>query len=217
MVVYEIVNISTGERYIGSTLRLRRRVVIHKYHLKRRSHHSWKLQAAFDVVGWGGFRVQTLENCQPGDDLRVREQHYLDTLRPSYNVSLTAEVPTMTPAGRKSVGDKCKARALQIKGHPVSYWAEKLGLTATTISSRLATGWSVERALSTPPNPRHTVGKLLTYNGETLALNKMAKKHGWSPATLCRRLQEGMSVEDALTTPPRPKHRKAGDRVQPSI
>lgn len=207
-VIYEIVNLATNERYIGSTKQFRRRMVLHKYGLKKGNHHSWKLQKAYTHVGWEGLAIRVLEECSSDQDLREREQVYLDTLKPELNVSTTAAVPTVSLASRQRQGQKIKDQARQINGFPVSYWAEKFGLVATTLASRLAKGWSWERATSTPPASQHSVGKMLTYQGETLKLTAMARKHGWSPATLCRRLKEGMSVEDALTMPPRPKHRK---------
>jgi hypothetical protein len=44
---------------------------------------------------------------------------------------------------------------------------------------------------------------MLTFRGETLCMSDMAKKHGLSKGTLRDRLNRGMSLEMALTTPVR--------------
>lgn len=199
MVVYEILNVATGEKYIGSTVQFGARMAHHKYLLRKNRHHSWKLQAAYNIVGWEGFKVRKLEECATHDEVRAREQHHLDTLKPSYNVSLTANFPTMTPAGRLSVAEKRRAAARLIQGFPITYWAEKLGLKVSAIGMRLAKGWSEERAVTTPNVVK---GRRVTLGAETLTRTQLAAKYGQSICTLGRRLRQGVPLEEALKIPP---------------
>ena len=52
-----------------------------------------------------------------------------------------------------------------------------------------------EQAQNTRRNKKHT------FNGETLVQSELARKYGFDPNTLSRRLKSGWSLERALTTP----------------
>lgn len=94
--IYEIRS-QTG-RYIGSSINILRRWRVHLHRLKKGTHHSAHLQAAWQKYGESAFYFRTLEICA-AEHLREREQAYLSALRPSYNIS--------TVVGHSTLG--CKA------------------------------------------------------------------------------------------------------------
>lgn len=80
--------------YIGSTKKLlEKRIKEHTALLKRNKHFNIILQRAF--IKYGEFEIKTLEilSCNTIKEIRDREQYYLDTLKPLYNISKTANCP----------------------------------------------------------------------------------------------------------------------------
>lgn len=91
------------------------------------------------------------------------------------------------------------------KTQHVSAWAEQIGLSATNLAWRLRNGWTVHDALTIPPrlgNRTRTTGQvLIEYNGRTQCLSRWAEEYNMSISLLRLRLNKGMSIEQALTTP----------------
>lgn len=89
--VYKITNTITDEFYVGSSVEIQDRWNAHKWCAKRyvddggkwRRSHFYRAMQKF---GTENFTLEVIEEC-PFDILREREQYYLDTLRPAYNVS----------------------------------------------------------------------------------------------------------------------------------
>lgn len=88
--IYEIVNLVNGKRYVGSAANIRTRWASHRHLLNSGRHHSVHLQRAWIKNGPDGFVFRELEVVALIADLIAREQHYLDTLRPEYNIARTA-------------------------------------------------------------------------------------------------------------------------------
>jgi group I intron endonuclease len=88
--IYEIVNLVTGKRYVGSARNLRTRKIDHFKLLRRGTHHSRHLQASFNKYGGDRFEFRVIEYVRDQADLVVREQHYFDTLGPEYNIARVA-------------------------------------------------------------------------------------------------------------------------------
>lgn len=87
--IYQIQH-HNGKRYIGSAINLRRRWLVHLNRLRRRAHHNLHLQRAFDKDGKVAFDFTILEYVADTSQLIKREQHFLNTLNPEYNMSPTA-------------------------------------------------------------------------------------------------------------------------------
>lgn len=83
----------------------------------------------------------------------------------------------------------------------------------TIVSRRLANGWSVKQALTTPVK---VTQRSITYDGKTMSANKWGKKLGIKPATIIYRLNSGWSIKDTLTVPVNVKKRNnfARERAQ---
>lgn len=81
--IYKIETISGF--YIGSTVNWKNRRSQHLSHLRRGIHVNTMLQKAFNKYGEDGLVFSIVEYCNPSD-LLSREQFFLDTLKPKYNI-----------------------------------------------------------------------------------------------------------------------------------
>lgn len=80
--IYKITNNITGEFYIGSSNDVKRRWVTHKSPSKWKRRPGMKLYQAFIKYGLDNFTFEVIERT---DNLREREQYYIEQLKPSYN------------------------------------------------------------------------------------------------------------------------------------
>lgn len=81
--IYKLI-ISDGE-YIGSALYLTKRIRSHYNALIRGNHKNIHLQRAFDK--YQNFDFDVLEIVDLKSDLIIREQFYIDTMKPKYNIA----------------------------------------------------------------------------------------------------------------------------------
>lgn len=82
--IYEIVCTENGRRYIGSAVNIDKRWRGHVLQLNEKRHHSRHLQRAWNKYGQAAFVFVVLEECMKGE-LILREQHYIDCLKPAFN------------------------------------------------------------------------------------------------------------------------------------
>ncbi len=87
--IYAIVNKINGKRYIGSAVSFKKRWYIHVCRLRKGTHHSPKLQNGWNKYGEESFEFVELECCEK-EELIKREQHWIDELRPFYNIAKLA-------------------------------------------------------------------------------------------------------------------------------
>ncbi|MDF1600167.1 hypothetical protein PZ895_10300 [Mesorhizobium sp. YIM 152430] len=104
----------------------------------------------------------------------------------------------------------------------ISEWALDYGITVEIIMQRLRAGMRVGKAITKPmlvkkgfrlPDPSEEEDRrptrpnaiMATFNGETRSLLEWSRITGISRTTIGRRLDEGWTIEKALTTPPRGK------------
>lgn len=84
--VYRIKNIIDDKCYIGSTTGiLKKRCCSHKTKLKHNKHQNDHLQNAWNKHGENNFEFSLVELCDHNSTF-VREQYYIDTLHPEYNI-----------------------------------------------------------------------------------------------------------------------------------
>lgn len=88
--IYKIENKITKDFYIGSSVNIKKRFYYHKWWLKNKNHHSIVLQRAFNKYSEENFELIILEECEK-EQLLDREQHYLDSYNPIYNINKIAE------------------------------------------------------------------------------------------------------------------------------
>lgn len=84
--VYEIRNVETGLRYVGSSVDVSNRWSTHRSLLRSNQHHSWKLQEAFNWYGEENFLFSVLTECPATEELLLAaEQRELD-FHSDYNI-----------------------------------------------------------------------------------------------------------------------------------
>lgn len=87
--VYAIVNRVNGNKYIGSSKDVAHRFKTHVILLNNKKHHSNHLQHAWNYYGSVNFDFVVIEECEVCV-LIEREQFYIDTQNPMYNVCAMA-------------------------------------------------------------------------------------------------------------------------------
>lgn len=107
--VYRITNTRNGHFYVGSSKNIGKRITQHKVDLRRNAHHSPYLQRAWNKYGEESFEFSLIEECSI-DDALDREQYYLDSLCPAYNVSADAVSPMKDKTHSPAVVEKIKAK-----------------------------------------------------------------------------------------------------------
>lgn len=88
-VIYKIANTVNDRIYIGSTEKFNIRKNQHNHHLKKGTHHSRILQSHVNKYGFKSIYFEVLE-FEVGN-LIEREQFYIDTLNPYFNIRKIAE------------------------------------------------------------------------------------------------------------------------------
>ena len=82
-----------GRFYIGSTISYKKRQNSHFCDLRKNIHCCPKLQSVYNKYGKGVFFFEIVEHVENTLLLIEREQHYIDTLKPWFNVAQKASSP----------------------------------------------------------------------------------------------------------------------------
>jgi len=218
--IYTIVNEVNGKSYIGSACSFRKRWATHRSDLKKGTHHSTYLQRAWNKYGEENFYFGVLEPVENKEDLVAREQFWLDTLKPEYNISPTAGSSLGARQSEETIQKKTgennywykHAKRWEYNGkvRSLSDWAKEFGFTLQIIQNRVnSKGWSIERALTTPVtanqkgdnSTRYKQAKHWEYNGKSQPLSDWAREYNISISALNSRLGRGWSFGQALNTP----------------
>ena len=101
--IYKIVNVKTGDFYIGSSVNLEKRRKSHTYLLKNNRNGCKILQNAWNKYGEDNFKWEILA-YSPKEYLFKLEQFFVDCLEPKYNILIKdIRVPT---SGKSEYKDK---------------------------------------------------------------------------------------------------------------
>lgn len=92
--IYCIQNLITNDLYIGSSTNIGNRKTKHESLLKNNKHDNHLLQSAVNQYGIENFKTGVLEYTT--ENLKEKEQYYLDLLNPIYNI--TRDVILNTPS-----------------------------------------------------------------------------------------------------------------------
>lgn len=115
--IYKIKNMINGRIYIGSAINFSRRIGEHTGLLNKNKHHSAYLQNSWNKHGGDNFIFGLIEQVKHSEDLIAREQCWMDTLNPEYNICPTAG----SRLGSKST-EETKAKISKNNG---KYWLGK--------------------------------------------------------------------------------------------
>lgn len=88
--IYVILNVQNTKVYIGSSVHFKSRKWAHLTKLRACKHHSRHLQSAYTKHGEENFIFDIIEKCEPFK-LIEREQFWIDTVKPEYNIQLKAD------------------------------------------------------------------------------------------------------------------------------
>ncbi len=88
--IYTIINKVNGKQYIGSAVNFYKRKTVHLAHLRKGNHKNIHLQRAYTKYGEASFMFCILEKVYKKEDLISREQWWIDTRKPEYNIAKIA-------------------------------------------------------------------------------------------------------------------------------
>lgn len=116
--IYAIVNLTSGKRYVGQSVRISKRITNHFNALRKGKHGCRHLQSSFIKYGESAFEIRTLELCDI-ELLTTREQHWMNCYRDEglYN---TAPAAGSTLGVKYSDAAKAKISA-SLKGRPPTF------------------------------------------------------------------------------------------------
>ncbi len=110
--IYQIQSKIKPERiYIGSSFKIHTRWFAHLRYLKNRNHHSPKLQNHYNKYGESDLVFSIIEPCLP-DWATIREQYYIDKLKPYFNICQSA----FSRRGVKQSAEAIAKRVAKTKG-----------------------------------------------------------------------------------------------------
>ena len=133
-VIYKIVNTNNNKIYIGSASYYDIRKGTHIAKLRRNKHNNPYLQAAWNKYGESCFRFEILELVSDVNYLLKREQFYIDSLNPEYNIS---RIAGSNLGLRMSESTKQKI-SLSSRGIPKpKEFVERLKLILTEVSGKV--------------------------------------------------------------------------------
>lgn len=115
--IYRIVDLK-GRSYIGSSENIKRRWQQHSNELRKNKHENRKLQAYYNKYGKDSIHLEIVELTEL--DLIVREQFYIDSLKPKYNHCLIAGKPPSWAGKKHSPETIAKIKNVKWKHSPES-------------------------------------------------------------------------------------------------
>jgi len=135
--IYLLTNFLSGESYLGSTTDFTRRWLRHRRDLRRLRHANQHLQAAWNKYGENAFLFVIVETVSSRNCLVETEQHWLDKLKPAYNIVKVVASPFL---GRRHT---CETKAILSASksgpnHPM--WGKHLPATTRKKLSLARTG-----------------------------------------------------------------------------
>lgn len=220
--VYEIVNIVSGSRYVGSAINLKMRFRSHKHALRNHKKSPPKLQRAWDKYGEEAFQFNVLVECAPENTLEY-EQLAIDAYKPEYNTRAEAKsnlgIRWSAETNAKKSARHNKHIVRGVLGS-ISSLARHFGVvpSATALHRHKHRGMTIEEAVTTPLVDKKEIGRraaathklhgthpaqrLETVNGVTGMLRDLVARFSTVSARCVRtRLQRGWTVEKAVLTP----------------
>lgn len=102
--IYKIESISNPDKiYIGSSIDVRKRIVLHLYKLRLQNHHNPILQNYYNKYGKNDLKFSLILGCSK-EELIKNEQFFLDVFNPQLNICKIAG---------NHLGRKCSPESIQ--------------------------------------------------------------------------------------------------------
>ena len=120
--IYQIFNVVTLDSYVGSAVDLTKRKNQHRSLLRRKLSENRILQRAWLKYGEANFEFRVLEQVQEKERLIEREQYFINTIKPKYNIRKQAQsnlglTDTEDTKEKKSVAAKSRGQSkAQLRG-----------------------------------------------------------------------------------------------------
>lgn len=89
--IYKITNINNNRYYVGSSINIHKRWLEHKRLLRENKHDNDFLQKSWNKHGEDSFVFEVLEFVEEISELIIREQYYLDMIKP-FNKDITYNI-----------------------------------------------------------------------------------------------------------------------------
>lgn len=119
--IYKITHTESNRFYVGSAKSIKSRWSTHRQDLIKNKHHSKYLQSIYNKYGKDSIIYEVIEYCEISE-LLIREQHYLDTLKPVLNTVKTAG----SPIGYKHSEETKRKQSERQRGRKVTFSEEAL-------------------------------------------------------------------------------------------
>jgi group I intron endonuclease len=140
--IYKIINSENDKFYIGSATHFYNRKSDHLRRLRLGIHKNTHLQNSFNKYGQDKFSFILIEECEK-TVLSIREQYYIDTLKPDYNICTKVEGRwglTHKEESKDKISDSIKKYHLEI-GHS----QETKNKIASTLKGRKQSPETIEK------------------------------------------------------------------------
>jgi group I intron endonuclease len=105
--IYCLINTNNQKKYVGSSKNIYQRLQKHRAYLRKNIHENAKLQNSWNKHGESNFQYFILEFCDE-EHLLEREQFYIDTLKPWYNITLEVQRIKMSEESRIKMSNSRK-------------------------------------------------------------------------------------------------------------
>lgn len=120
MEIYKITNTITNDFYIGSAVNFKNRRWGHISSLKKNKHKNRFIQNSWNKYGENAFIFEIVEIVDAKENLIDREQYWIDTLSPTFNLAKKAGSPLgvkHSEKSRKNMSLAHKGKSLSEMGH----------------------------------------------------------------------------------------------------
>jgi group I intron endonuclease len=122
--IYIIKSIITDRIYVGSAVNYNKRFKQHCYNLFKNKHCNIKIQNHFNKYGKEDLIYEVIEFVELKENLINREQHYIDTLRPFFNICQKAgnTLGYKKPIEKieKEIKFKLECEVIKLKNKPIT-------------------------------------------------------------------------------------------------
>jgi len=179
--VYRWTNLTNGKSYIGSSVSLSRRLALYyNLNLLTKFRQNSLIHKAILKYGYSRFKLDILEYCDRKDVI-MREQYYMDTFKPEYNILKFAGSAIGFVHSSEAI-EKIRMKKIGGRKHTIETIAKMMGRTHSE-----ATKNKIKNVLASEEVREKMVNAFLKRKGvkvseETLAKMKSAQENrDWVP------------------------------------